>query len=97
MLKQNGRWELTPAYDVTHAHNPENKWTKQHLMSVNGKFTAINYSDLMAIADIYMIPNAKQIILDVEYAVGRWEEFANEAKLPKEEQERIKYKIITFQ
>lgn len=90
LLKQNGRWALTPAYDVTHAHNPENKWTKQHLMSVNGKFTDINKRDLMAIADLYMIPHAHQIILDVEHAVERWDAFANEAKLPKEEQDRVK-------
>jgi serine/threonine-protein kinase HipA len=90
MLKQGGRWELTPAYDVTHAHNPENKWTKQHLMSINGKFTSIKKADLMTIADLYMIPNANQIILDVESAVARWEDFANEAALPKLAQERVK-------
>ncbi len=31
-------WELSPAYDVTFAHNPVGDWTNQHLMSVNGSF-----------------------------------------------------------
>ena len=44
----------------------------------------------MTIADLYMIPNANQIILDVESAVARWEDFANEAALPKLVQERVK-------
>ncbi len=41
LLKQGGQWELAPAYDVTHAHNPKGEWTSQHLMSVNGKFDDI--------------------------------------------------------
>ena len=90
MLKQGGRWSITPAYDVTHAYNPESKWTKQHLMSVNGKFTSINKADLMAIADLYMIANAQQIILDVENAIARWEEFASLAAIPKAEQEKVR-------
>ena len=35
LLKQGQSWELAPAYDVTHAHNPRGRWTYQHLMSVN--------------------------------------------------------------
>jgi serine/threonine-protein kinase HipA len=35
LLREGGNWELAPAYDVTHAHNPAGEWTSQHLMSVN--------------------------------------------------------------
>jgi serine/threonine-protein kinase HipA len=59
-------------------------------MSVNGKFTLITKADLMTIADLYMIPNANQIILDVECAVARWEDFANEAAVPKIERDKVK-------
>src|SRR3546814_16444718 len=38
LLREGGRWELAPAYDVTHAYNPNGEWTYQHLMGVNGKF-----------------------------------------------------------
>ena len=40
LLREGGAWELAPAYDLTHAFNPSGEWTYQHLMSVNGKFTA---------------------------------------------------------
>ena len=31
-----GRWQLAPAYDLTYAEN--DAWTRQHQMSVNGRF-----------------------------------------------------------
>src|SRR3546814_16045662 len=50
LLREGGRWELAPAYDVTHAYNPNGEWTYQHLMGVNGKFNGITRDDLMAVA-----------------------------------------------
>ena len=49
LLKEGGRWELSPAFDITHAHNPSGRWTAQHLMSVNGKFDGITRADLLAV------------------------------------------------
>jgi serine/threonine-protein kinase HipA len=89
LLKQGGKWALTPAYDVTHAYNPDNQWTKQHLMSINGKFSNITRKDFMVIADLFLIQDANEIIKVVTNAVKRWREFANEAKLPLEEQLRV--------
>lgn len=89
LLKQDGQWELAPAYDVTHAHNPDNQWTKQHLMSVNGKFSNIVRRDFMVIANLFLIQDANKIIDGITDNIRRWREFADEAKLPLEEQLRI--------
>lgn len=89
LLKQDGQWELAPAYDVTHAHNPDNQWTKQHLMSVNGKFSNIVRRDFMVIADLFLIQDANKIIDGITDTIRRWREFADEAKLPLEEQLRL--------
>lgn len=89
LLKQDGQWELAPAYDVTHAHNPDNQWTKQHLMSVNGKFSNIVRRDFMVIADLFLIQDANKIIDGLTDTIRRWREFADEAKLPLEEQLRL--------
>ena len=35
LMNRAGRWRLAPAYDVTHAEN--DRWTRQHQMSVRGK------------------------------------------------------------
>ncbi len=47
ILRQGQPWNLSPAYDVTHAYNPRGKWTYQHLMSVNQKFKDISKADLL--------------------------------------------------
>jgi hypothetical protein len=50
---------------VTHAHNPlPDKWTKQHQMSINGKFEIkdIGLEDLLAVAKKFSINNPVKII-----------------------------------
>jgi len=81
LLKQGGRWELTPAYDVTHAHNPQGQWTWQHLMSVNGKFQQITRDDLFEDADRFSVRKPREILAEVRAAVESWPEFAVEAEL----------------
>ena len=72
-------WALSPAYDVTYAYNPNGEWTYQHLMSVNGRFSDAGRDDLLAVADRFQVPRARQAITDVEAAVARWPEFAASA------------------
>lgn len=79
ILKQGGPWELAPAYDVTHAHNPRGEWTSQHLMSVNGKFDDITRDDLLQVADRFVVPNAARALDDVKAALGSWPQCADEA------------------
>ncbi|MBS0631388.1 MAG: type II toxin-antitoxin system HipA family toxin [Verrucomicrobia bacterium] len=81
-LRQGGRWELAPAYDVTHAHNPKGEWTSQHLMSVNGKFDAITRDDLLTVADRFSIPRAAAALNTVKAALAGWRDVAKEAGIP---------------
>ena len=80
-LKQGGQWELTPAYDVTHAHNPKSEWVSQHLMSVNGKFADISRADLLKVADRFGVGGAGSILTEVKAAVSNWSLFAGDAGL----------------
>lgn len=80
-LKQNGNWELAPAYDVTHAYNPKGQWTYQHLMGVNGKFADITRKDLLVEADRFGVSKAEETLEVVQAAVGKWRTFAKRAGL----------------
>ncbi|MFA6902060.1 MAG: type II toxin-antitoxin system HipA family toxin [Gallionellaceae bacterium] len=80
-LKQGGAWELAPAYDLTHAHNPKGEWTYQHLMSVNGKFSNITRADLLQEADRFGVRRPLDLIADVKAALDNWPGFAAEAGL----------------
>lgn len=81
-LKRGGAWELAPAYDVTFAHSPTSKWTHQHLMSVNGKFTGIAMEDILEVADRFGIGTARRVIDQVAAAIQGWPEYALTAGVP---------------
>lgn len=89
LLKEGGTWELSPAYDVTHAFNPEGEWTHQHLMSVNGKFKNITREDVLSVANRFAIGTAAKVIKQVAEAVGAWPEIATEAGVDPSEIRRI--------
>lgn len=80
-LKQGKAWELAPAYDLTHAHNPKGEWTYQHLMSVNGKFSNITRADLLQEADRFGVRRPLALIADVKAALDNWPRLAAEAGL----------------
>lgn len=77
-------WQLSPAYDITHAYNPKGAWTYQHLMSVNGAFGDITMDDLLTVADRHQVPGAKAAIAAVRSAVDNWSEYAAAAGLSTE-------------
>jgi serine/threonine-protein kinase HipA len=90
LLREGGAWELAPAYDVTHAHNPDGEWTNQHLMAVNGKFSGITRADLLAVADRFGIGTAPQVMQRIGAAVTAWPDYAAQAGLSTTETTRIR-------
>jgi serine/threonine-protein kinase HipA len=88
-LRQGAAWELSPAYDVTFAHNPDGEWTNQHLMSVNGKFKGFTEYDLLAVADRFAIGSAPKVISQVREVVKAWPEFAARAGVSVQQSEHI--------
>ncbi len=89
ILHQGSAWRLAPAYDVTHAYNPQGEWTHQHLMSVNGKFTAITPNDLLAVGERFALGTSRKLLAQVRDAVTNWNQYAAEAKIPQDESDRI--------
>lgn len=90
ILKEGSDWKLSPAYDVTFAHNPQGEWTNQHLMSVNGKFKNITADDIMQVANRFGVGEAKQLIVQVRNAIKLWSKFAKQAGLGIDEINQIK-------
>ena len=94
LLKQGKNWELAPAYDVTHAHNPRGNWTYQHLMSVNGKFDGVTRADLLAEADRFGVRKAEAALSDVRAALGNWSEHAKEAGLSESNSDELSHEFL---
>lgn len=82
LMTPDGKWQLSPAYDVTWAYNPTGEWTSQHQMSINGKWTNITRSDLMTVAGSMHINRPDEIIEQVQDAVAAWPEAARKAEIP---------------
>jgi serine/threonine-protein kinase HipA len=85
ILRQDQAWALAPAYDLTFAFDPNNKWTRQHLMGVNGKFAGIGTEDVLAVAEQFAIGSAPRVLREVREAVASWPEFALKARLRQDE------------
>ncbi len=79
LMDSNGKWKLSPAYDVTYSHNPAGKWTSQHQMSVNGKRNHFTKEELISTGQSISISRPEEIINDVITAVNKWPEFAKQA------------------
>lgn len=74
-----GSWSLSPAFDLTYAHNPGGQWTNQHQMSINGKRDHFELQDLIAVGESISIKKPREIIEEVATAVADWEVFAERA------------------
>lgn len=80
-LKEQGQWELSPAYDVCYAYDAKNHWVSQQTLSVNGKRKNISRSDLMTIAIANNIKKGENIINEINSAVKNWGVFASKAEV----------------
>ena len=83
LMDRRGTWSLSPAYDITFALNPENRWLSRHQMSVNGKLEAITREDLITAGrNMNIRPvRAKAILSEVASALADWPKYAKEAFL----------------
>jgi serine/threonine-protein kinase HipA len=98
LLREGGRWELAPAYDITHAFKLDSKWVKEHQMSVNGKFDKITRSDVRAVADRFDLLAALPEVTDkVRAAVARWQDLATSNDVDRGETELIEAQMLARQ
>ncbi len=81
LMDRDGKWHLSPAYDVTYSHNPAGIWTNQHQMSINGKQDHFTIDDLIAVGKSISLPKPMQVIEEVKAVVQDWPWFAREAGL----------------
>lgn len=77
LLKQGGKWELAPAYDLCHAYRPGSEWVSQHALSINGKRKDITKGDLLVIGDSIRCKKASEIVDEINDTVNQWKTFAD--------------------
>ena len=82
LMDRQGKWTLSPAYDMVFAYNPKGGWTAQHQMSINGKFDDITRQDLLEFAKRNNIKEATEIIDRIAEVSSRWPLLARECEVP---------------
>lgn len=96
LRQQGGPWQMSPAFDVTHAYRADSTWTSKHLMAVNGKFDAITIADLHAVGDRHDVPGYRGIVRDVFAVLDDWPRFAADAEVPADVVEAIGADLTAF-
>jgi serine/threonine-protein kinase HipA len=89
LMDQKGTWRLSPAYDITYAFNPANKWIARHQMAVNGKRENITLNDLLSVAKQMNIKKPKDIINKTKSVLENWLNYAQNSGLPQNQAEAL--------
>ena len=95
LMDKTGKWRLSPAYDISWSYNPEGKWTSQHQMSINNKWTDFTMSDLLSVASAMNIKDSREIIEKTIEVVAHWSDYATPLEIPKETIRSINSTLIT--
>lgn len=91
LMDRDGRWHLSPAFDLIYAFNPSGSWTAQHQMSLNGKRDGFTIDDFCEVGRTASMKRgrAEQILAEVIDAVRAWPTLAGEAGVEEPRIERI--------
>lgn len=83
VMDRQGKWGLSPAYDLCHAEGSD--FTRQHQLSIQGKCSGFTRADLKALADYAGLPQGreKRILAQVLDAFADWPRLAADLEIPK--------------
>ena len=93
-LKKEGKWELSPAYDICYAYSPDNRWISQHALSMNGKRKDITKEDLLSVENTIKTKKAVSIINEISENVSQWKKFADDVNVLPELRNRINKTLV---
>ena len=95
LMNKEGKWQISPAYDITFQYKSGGTWTNTHQSSINGKFDDFIRDDLLSFGKAFGIKKANHILDEVIAAVHQWPKFAAELDIPKREIEIISKNLRT--
>jgi serine/threonine-protein kinase HipA len=84
LMDKNGKWTLSPAFDVAYSYNPTGDWTARHQMTINGKSENFELSDFLECAKVAGLKRGRdtQILEEVTNAVKNWLAYAEQVHVP---------------
>lgn len=89
LMTPDGKWHLSPAYDMIFAVDPATRFFRNHELSISGKRKGITRRDLLDFAARQDIKNPGAIIKEVSEAVSAFPYYADKTGIMKGWKERI--------
>jgi len=88
-MDRSGKWDITPAYDLCHSEGSD--FTRFHQLSINGKISEFELTDLKHLAQYAGLPrNREKRILDKTVEVfSMWKKHAAELAIPAQLQKHV--------
>ena len=86
LMNAKGEWRFAPAYDLTFSYSGYGF----HSTMVAGESKNPGRKELMKLATLFGIKNAKTILEQVQEAINNWDEIAKEYGVSKENRQSIK-------
>jgi serine/threonine-protein kinase HipA len=96
LMNRQGKWKLSPAYDLCYSYTPGGKWTNRHQLSLNGKQDNFTMEDLQKVGENMGIREHKQIIEKVQETVSHWHETAKDCGVKPEHADFIGKSLLLF-
>ena len=93
-LKKEGKWELSPAYDICYAYRPDNRWISQNALSMNNKRKNVTKEDLLSVENTIKTKKAVSIINEISENVSQWKKFADDVNVLPELRDKIDKTLI---
>ncbi|OFX58745.1 MAG: hypothetical protein A2046_17175 [Bacteroidetes bacterium GWA2_30_7] len=89
LMNKDGKWQISPAYDVNFSYSLNGTWTNVHQSSINGKFDNFTRDDLLNFGKTFGIKKTNHILEEIITAVNKWSEIAKDIDIPLKEIDAI--------
>jgi serine/threonine-protein kinase HipA len=94
LMDRDGKWRLSPAYDVCHAYRPGSLWVSAQSLMVNGKRDRISDEDFLEVARKMNIKKPQEKIMQVRASVQKWTDFAEQVSVDAPLRDSIKKTLL---
>lgn len=80
LMDDQGKWSLSPAFDMTYSYDPTGKWTNKHQINLNTKSTNFTFEDIISFGKYCNLSSKKatDILRKTKKAFSNFENLANE-------------------
>ncbi len=91
IMDRQGTWKLSPAYDLTFAYNPDNRWLCGHQVTINGKSKNITDDDLLQTGKAMGLSKAfsENTVAKIRAVIQNWLIYAQKCDISEQTAETV--------